>query len=129
VSREHGAAAFEALDRVRDRVAPALQICEIRSIAADNLWLSMAQGRDSVALHFTWFDDVAAATAAVSAVEQALEPFAPRPHWGKLFTITPEVVRDRYELLPDFQQLRRRLDPANKLGNEFVDRFLGGPGN
>jgi xylitol oxidase len=129
VSREHGAAAFEALDRVRDRVAPALQICEIRSIAADNLWLSMAQGRDSVALHFTWFDDVASATAAVGAVEQALEPFAPRPHWGKLFTITPEVVRDRYELLPEFQQLRRRLDPANKLGNEFVDRFLGEPGN
>jgi xylitol oxidase len=85
----------------------------------------MAQGRDSVALHFTWFDDVVAATAAVGAVEQALEPFAPRPHWGKLFTIAPDVVRARYGLLPDFQRLRRRLDPANKLGNEFVDRFLG----
>jgi xylitol oxidase len=129
VAGEHGAAAFEALDRVRERIAPALQICEIRSIAADDLWLSMAQGRDSVALHFTWVDDTVAATAAVVAVEQALEPFAPRPHWGKLFTIAPEVVRERYERLADFQRLRRRLDPSNKLGNEFVDRYLGDAGD
>jgi alditol oxidase len=129
VAREHGAAAFEALDRVREKIAPALQISEIRSIAADDLWLSMAQGRDSVAWHFTWFDDTVAATAAVVAVEQALEPFAPRPHWGKLFTIAPEVVRSRYERLPDFRRLRERLDPTNKLGNEFADRYLGVPGN
>jgi alditol oxidase len=125
VAREHGAAAFEALDRVREKIAPALQISEIRSIAADDLWLSMAQGQDSVAFHFTWFDDTVAATAAVVAVERALEPFAPRPHWGKLFTIEPAVVRERYVRLPDFQRLRGRLDPANKLGNEFVDRYLG----
>jgi xylitol oxidase len=125
VAREHGAAAFDAIHRAREQVAAALQICEIRTVAADDLWLSMAYGQDSVALHFTWFDDVAAATAAIVAVERALAPFAPRPHWGKLFTLTPEVVRERYERLPDFQQLRGQLDPTNKLGNEFVDRYLG----
>jgi xylitol oxidase len=125
VAREHGAAAFDAIHRAREQVAGALQICEIRTVAADDLWLSMAHGQDSVALHFTWFDDVAAATAAIVAVERALAPFAPRPHWGKLFTMAPEVVRERYERLPDFQQLRGQLDPTNKLGNEFVDRYLG----
>jgi len=129
VAREHGAAAFDAIHRAREQVAGALQICEIRTVAADDLWLSMAHGQDSVALHFTWFDDVAAATAAIVAVERALAPFAPRPHWGKLFTMAPEVVRERYERLPDFQQLRGQLDPTNKLGNEFVDRYLGGVGN
>lgn len=129
VAREHGAAAFDAVHRVRDQVAPALQICEIRTVAADDLWLSMAYGQDSVALHFTWFDDGAAATAAIVALERALEPFAPRPHWGKLFTLTPDVVRSRYERLADFQRLRGALDPTNKLGNEFVDRYLGAVGN
>jgi xylitol oxidase len=125
VAREHGAAAFDAVHRIGDQIAPALQICEIRTVAADDLWLSMAGGQDSVALHFTWFDDVAAATAAIVVLERALEPFAPRPHWGKLFTMAPEVVRARYERLPDFQRLRAQLDPTNKLGNEFVDRYLG----
>jgi xylitol oxidase len=129
VAREHGAAAFEALDRVREQVAAALQICEIRSVAADDLWLSMANGRASVAWHFTWVDDGAAASAAIGAVEQALEPFGPRPHWGKLFTTPPEVVRERYARLADFQRLRRAFDPMNKLGNEFVDRYLGESGN
>ncbi|MDX6231537.1 MAG: alditol oxidase [Nocardioidaceae bacterium] len=125
VAREHGAAAFDAVHAIGAQVAPALQICEIRTVAADDLWLSMASGRDSVALHFTWFDDVAAATSAIVALERALEPFAPRPHWGKLFAMAPEVVRARYERLPDFQRLRGQLDPRNKLGNEFVDRYLG----
>jgi alditol oxidase len=127
VARGHGPAAFEAVDRVREQVAPALQISEIRAVAADDLWLSMAYGQDSVALHFTWVDDAAAAAGAIVAVEGALEPFAARPHWGKLFTTPPAVVRERYERLPDFQRLRLAFDPANKLGNEYVDRYLGDP--
>ena len=127
VARENGPAAFEAVARIREQVAPALQISEIRTVAGDDLWLSMAHGRDSVAVHFTWVDDAAVVAPALRAVEQALEPFDPRPHWGKLFTTAPEVVRERYPRLPDFQRLRRAFDPANKLGNAFVDRYLGDP--
>jgi xylitol oxidase len=129
VAREHAAAAFVAIDEIRERVAPVVQISEIRTIAADQLWLSMAHDRDSVALHFTWIDDPAAVAAATAAVEEALAPYAPRPHWGKLFALPPEVVRERYARLPDFQRLRARLDPTNKLGNDFVDRYLGQVGN
>jgi xylitol oxidase len=125
VAREYGAAAFDAVHRIREQVAPALQISEIRTVAADDLWLSPAHGRSSVAVHFTWVDDGVAAAAAIGAVERALAPFDPRPHWGKLFTVAPEVVRERYERLPDFQRLRGQLDPTNKLGNDFVDRYLG----
>jgi xylitol oxidase len=129
VAREHGAAAFDAIHAIRGQVAPALQISEIRTVAADDLWLSPAHGRDSVALHFTWVEEVDAAAPAIAAVERALQPYAPRPHWGKLFQMPAEVVREQYERLPDFQRLRQSIDPTNKLGNAFVDHYLGGPEN
>ena len=93
VGREHAVAAFEALDALRDRLAPLVFVSEIRTIAADDLWLSPAYGRDSVAFHFTWRPDWPAVRALLPDVEAALEPFEPRPHWAKLFTMAPEVVR------------------------------------
>jgi alditol oxidase len=129
VAREHGPAAFAAIDRIGDQVSPVLQISEIRTIAADDLWLSPAHGRDSVAVHFTWVDDPEVVAPAIAAAERALAPFDPRPHWGKLFALPPEVVAARYERLADFQRLRKQHDPTNKLGNDFVDRYLGDPRN
>ena len=80
VGREHAVAAFEALDALRDRLAPLVFVSEIRTIAADDLWLSPAYGRDSVAFHFTWRPDWPAVRALLPDVEAALEPFEPRPH-------------------------------------------------
>ena len=53
VGREHAVEAFEALDALRDRLAPLVFVSEIRTIAADDLWLSPAYGRDlgGVPLH------------------------------------------------------------------------------
>jgi xylitol oxidase len=124
VGREHGIAACEAVERIREQVSPALYVSEIRTVAADDMWLSPCHGRDTVAVHFTWVPDIDLVTPAMYAVERALEPFDPRPHWGKLFTTPPDVVRGRYPRLGDFQQLRRTFDPDNKLGNGFVDRYL-----
>ena len=42
--------ALRAVDAIRDRIAPVLHVAEIRSMAADDQWLSAAQGRDSAAL-------------------------------------------------------------------------------
>jgi xylitol oxidase len=94
-----------------------LQIGELRTIAADDLWLSSAYGRDSLAVHFTWLPDTAAVLPVVRAVEAALEPFAPRPHWGKVFDIAPEVVASRYPRLADFRALRDELDPDRRFAN------------
>ncbi|NEA45567.1 FAD-binding protein [Streptomyces sp. SID10815] len=122
--RRHALAALHAVDEIRAAVAPVLQICEVRTVAADAQWLSPSHGRDTVALHFTWIEDTAAVLPAVRRVEEALEPFDPRPHWGKVFTAPAALLRGRYPRLADFRALARELDPAGKFANAFVAALL-----
>ncbi|MFF3379347.1 FAD-binding protein [Streptomyces sp. NPDC002680] len=123
--RPYALDALRSLDAIRDVVAPVLQVCEVRTIAADDQWLSPAHGRDSVAFHFTWVADTEAVLPVVRRVETALNPFGPRPHWGKVFTVAPEVLRGRYPRLPDFTALAASLDPSAKFTNAFVREMLG----
>ncbi|MFC4942133.1 FAD-binding protein [Pseudonocardia sp. GCM10023141] len=118
--------ALAALDAVRDRIAPALLVSEIRTIAADTTWLSAASERDSVAFHFTWVLDHGIVDPAVAAVEAALEPLAARPHWGKVFGVEPGAVRDLLPHLPDAEKLLRSADPTGKFRNAMLDRYLPG---
>ncbi|MEU2738574.1 FAD-binding protein [Streptomyces sp. NPDC007095] len=122
--RPHALAALGALDAIREHIAPLLQICEVRTVAADRQWLSPAYGRDTVALHFTWVEDTAAVLPVVRRVEEALEPFDPRPHWGKVFTTPGEVLRGRCPRLDDFRALAETMDPAGKFTNPFVRDFV-----
>ncbi|MDI1465330.1 FAD-binding protein [Catellatospora sp. KI3] len=122
--RESAPAAYAALEPIAPLIAPVLQISEIRTVAADDLWLSPAYGRDSVAFHFTWIADAAAVAPVLAAVEQALSPFTPRPHWGKVFSLDPAQVRAAYPRLPDFLDLRAALDPQGRFRNPFTDRYL-----
>ena len=102
-----------------------LHISELRTVAADDLWLSPSYRRDSVAIHFTWIKDAAAVAPVMAAVEERLAPFAPRPHWGKLFTTDAADLRGRYDRLDDFAALARRYDPAGKFRNRWLDALLG----
>ncbi|WP_437022961.1 D-arabinono-1,4-lactone oxidase [Streptomyces sp. enrichment culture] len=122
----HALDALRALDAVRATVAPVLQTCEVRTVAADEQWLSPSHGRDTVAVHFTWIEDTEAVLPVVRRVEQALDAFEARPHWGKVFTTPAAVLRDRYPRLGDFRALARELDPAGKFTNAFVRDVLGG---
>jgi alditol oxidase len=122
--REHAPAALDALAGLAGRIAPLLMVCEIRTIAADDLWLSPCYGRDTVGLHFTWRKDPAAVTALLPALEAVLAPFRPRPHWGKVFTMPPAAVRAAYPRLPDFDRLARSYDPAGKFRNDFLTAIL-----
>jgi xylitol oxidase len=124
VPRRHALAALNAVRRIHDQVAPVLQISEIRTIAADDLWMSPSYRRDSVAIHFTWIKDTAAVTPVLAAVEENLAPFDVRPHWGKLFGTSPAALHAQYERLPDFQQLCRRFDPTGKFRNDMLDRYI-----
>ncbi|WP_405915802.1 FAD-binding protein [Streptomyces sp. NBC_00728] len=124
LARSDALAALGALDAIRGTIAPQLQICEVRTMAADTQWLSPAYGRDTVALHFTWVEDTEAVLPVVRRVERALEPFAPRPHWGKVFTVPPLVLRERYPRLGEFGTLADELDPAGTFTNAFVRDFL-----
>jgi alditol oxidase len=122
--RRHALDAVHGLAAVRDQIAPVLQISEIRTIAADELWMSPCHRQDTVAFHFTWIKDARAVLPVITLVEERLAPFAPRPHWGKLFTVPPDVLRSRYERLADFLALARDYDPAGKFAGGFVRRHL-----
>jgi xylitol oxidase len=124
IPRERAVEALKAMRRIRHLIAPVLQISEIRTVAADNLWLSPSYGRDSVGLHFTFIQDTLALLPVLAAIEEQLAPFAARPHWAKFFVMAPEVVRGRYERIGDFQQLARDWDPEGKFRNELLDRYL-----
>lgn len=124
VAREDGDAALAALGGIGDRIAPVLHGTEIRSVAADGLWLSPAYRRDSVALHFTWFADTDAVAPVVAAVEEVLAPFDARPHWGKVFSTGPDTVRGLYERLPDAERLIEAADPTGKFRNAMIDRYF-----
>ena len=117
--------ALRVLQQASDRIAPLLQICEIRTVAADGLWLSPAYRQDSVAFHFTWRPDTAAVLPVVSLLERQLAPFTPRPHWAKIFTISAADLHERYEHLPSFLDLARHYDPAGKFRNAYTARCLG----
>ncbi|MEU5796184.1 FAD-binding protein [Streptomyces sp. NPDC047813] len=125
VPRAAAVGALNAVDGIRASVAGVLQTCEVRTVAADPQWLSPAYARDSAALHFTWVRDEAAVLPVMRALEEALEPFEPRPHWGKLSGIPAAVVRGRYARLGDFRSLVRSLDPTGKFTNAFVADVLG----
>ncbi|MER6677964.1 FAD-binding protein [Streptomyces sp. NPDC000983] len=122
--RPYAMDALRALDAARTAVAPVLQTCEVRTVAADEQWLSPAYGRETVALHFTWTDDTAAVLPVVRRVEEALEGLDARPHWGKVFTVPAEVLRGRYPRLGDFRRLADSLDPGGKFANAFVRDFV-----
>jgi alditol oxidase len=122
--RQRAAASFDALASLAGVLAPVLQICEIRTVAPDDLWLSPSYQRDTVALHFTWIKDTAAVTPVIAAIEHLLAPLGARPHWAKLFTTAPHAVRALYPRSADFQRLLRDMDPAGKFRNSFVTKYF-----
>ncbi len=124
VPREHAPDALRAVRAMADRVAPLLLVSEVRTIAADHLWLSTAYGRASVGLHFTWKplqDDV---VSLLPALEGALAPFAARPHWGKLFADADRDLATLYPRMPDFRDLVARMDPRGAFRNDYLERHV-----
>jgi xylitol oxidase len=73
VSRRHAVPAMEAVLGLRATIQPLLQVSELRTIAADSLWMSPQYHQDTIAIHFTWTSDEAVERALVD-LEQALAP-------------------------------------------------------
>jgi xylitol oxidase len=126
VPLQHAVEAISAISRLGKQIGPHLFITEIRTIAADNLWMSPCHKQTSVTIHFTWKPETAAVMKLLPIIEKELAPFNVRPHWGKLFTITPKVLASRYEKLGDFKKLVASYDPKGKFRNPFLDRNLYG---
>ena len=125
IDRSDAVAALNAVRELGADIAPHLHITELRTVASDGLWMSEAYGRESLGIHFTWMnhpDDVARL---VSRVEDALRPFAPRPHWGKWFAMTAPETISSYPRFADFHALADRLDPRGQFRNAYTERVLG----
>ena len=114
--------ALQAIQRIQQEIAELLLISEIRTIAADDLWLSPNYHQDSVAVHFTWQPRQAEVLALLPKIETALAPFGARPHWGKLFVTDPSHLYPKFQ---DFVTLSQRLDPTGKFRNDFTARLAG----
>jgi len=124
VPRQAAVDALRAWSSAAAAMAPVLFVAEIRSVAADEQWLSPAYGRDSVGLHMTWRPDPARVEPVLRRVEERLAAFDPRPHWGKAFT--PVDLSTRYPHAGDAVRLRNRLDPDDRFGNDLMRQVLPG---
>jgi len=124
VPRGHAVEAILAIERLRDQVGPHLLISELRTIEADELWMSPCHERASLAIHFTWKPEWDAVSQLLPVIERELTPFQVRPHWGKLFTIPSSQLRGRYERWDEFKQLVSNLDPKGTFRNEYLSRNL-----
>lgn len=123
--RRDALSAIDALRGVAQHFRRLLQCAEIRTVAADDLWLSPQYERDSVAFHFTWVPDQPAVERALVELETALAPFDPRPHWGKLFLTRADQLASTYRRLPDFLRLVDRLDPRGAFRNDWFEGVIG----
>ncbi|HEU4568315.1 MAG TPA: FAD-binding protein [Marmoricola sp.] len=119
------ASAVDGLRRLAPRLAPVLQVSEIRTVAADRLWLSGAYGEDTVGLHFTWRRDPERVEELLPVIEELLLPLGARPHWGKCFVASGADLAAAFARLPDFLALRERHDPEQKFFNAFLGRAFG----
>ena len=116
--------AILSIERMRDQIKPYLLISELRTIDADELWMSPCYKRASLGIHFTWKKDWESVRRILPLIKKELSPFLPRPHWGKLFTMPPIQLQSCYAKLCDFQKLVKEFDPKGQFRNEFLDTYL-----
>jgi FAD/FMN-containing dehydrogenase len=97
---------------------------EVRTVAAEDGWLSPMYGRDSVSISVSgtpgsdyW--------PFLRAVDATLAPFDARPHWGKLNCFDRQRFRDAYPRFDDFVEYRRSADPHGVFLNDYTREILG----
>jgi alditol oxidase len=126
IPRERGYEAILAIETLREQVTPHLFISELRTIEADDLWMSTAYHRPSMAIHFTWKPEWPAVKSVLPMIEEKLAPFEARPHWGKLFTMAPSRIKPLYTEMSSYQGLLAHYDPHGKFRNRFMDTNIYG---
>jgi len=124
VPRSHAVEAIQAIARLGKQVGPHLLISEIRTIDADNYWMSPCYHQPSAAIHFTWKQDWPAVQKLLPVIEKELAPFYAKPHWGKLFTMSSAHLASLYEKLPAFRQMLKQYDPTGKFRNDFLSTYI-----
>lgn len=126
VPLENAYEAMMAVETLHEKISPHLFISEIRAVDADDLWMSPCYKKACVAIHTTWKQEWETVMNLLPQMEEKLAPFNPRPHWAKLFTLSPAVLQTRIEKLDDFKQLINQHDPQGKFRNKFLKTNLFG---
>jgi len=124
IPRSQAVEAILAIQSLGKQIGPHLFITEIRTIAADTLWMSPCRNQDSVTIHFTWKQEWDSVIKLLPQIEKVLAPYNPRPHWGKIFTMPAPILESRYEKLSDFKKLVAHYDPKGKFRNDFLNNSL-----
>jgi len=86
--------------------------------------MSPCRKQASVTIHFTWKQEWNEVSKLLPLIEKELNPFNVRPHWGKLFTLSPKLLASRYEKLPDFKKMITAYDPKKKFRNDFLNSTI-----
>ena len=126
VPRDKGYEAILAVEELRDQITPHLFVTELRTIDADDLWMSMAYKRPSMAIHFTWKPEWPAVKQILPQIEEKLARFDARPHWAKLFTIPHSRLAHLYARMPEYQALLAQYDPKGKFRNDYLNTNIFG---
>ena len=125
--RARAVEAIRALRSLHAVITPLLHVTEIRTMRADDMWLSPAYGVETVGIHFTWHRDDRIYNV-LPAIEEIVMPLGARPHWGKVSRAAPAQVRATFPRWDDYAELVRVVDPAGKFRSPFVTRLLGASG-
>jgi len=126
VPRKNAVDAIMTISKLGSQVGPHLLTSEVRTIAADDLWMSPCYKQDSVTIHFTWKQDWPAVSKLLPIIEKELAPFNAKPHWGKLFTVAPAKLEKLFPKLIEFREMAKEYDPKGKFRNEFLNTNLFG---
>lgn len=121
IPRENAVDGIMAVEKMKEQIFPHLLISEIRTIAADNFWMSPCYQQDCVSIHCTWKQKTEEVLNLLPRIEAALASFGVKPHWGKLFKVNPSTLHDRYEKFSDFLALAKQYDPDAKFRNNYLD--------
>ncbi len=122
VPRRNAVEAILAVERLRDHVSPHLMISELRTIDADELWMSPCYQQPSLAIHFTWKQDWEAVRKVLPMIERELAPFGVRPHWGKLFTLAPAHAAGALREVGRVQAAAGAARPQGQVPQRIPDR-------
>ena len=118
----------EAIDRINTMVAslpfPPMFPIEVRVSQADDIPLSTAHGRASGWIAVHQYIGVPY-EAYFQAVEQIMNDYYGRPHWGKMHFQSAATLASRYSEWDEFQAVRTALDPPGTFANAYTDRVLG----
>jgi len=125
VPAAHGPACLrEILKLIRDKDLRTWFPIEYRYVKADDIPLSMFEGRDSCSIsvhqhytmdHHNFF----------AAIEPIFWKYAGRPHWGKVHTLNARNLQRLYPRWQEFATVRQALDPGGKFLNAHLSSILG----